>query len=52
MRNADAARTGERAKPLKNNNNGCGTRFADLPPRRPPDVPGAVRLRVVVGGKT
>jgi hypothetical protein len=32
--------------------NGCGARFADLPPRRPPDMPLARRLRVVAGGKT
>jgi len=31
---------------------GCGARFADLPPRRPPDMPVARRLRVVAGGKT
>ena len=31
---------------------GCGARFADLPPRRPPDMPMARRLRVVAGGKT
>jgi hypothetical protein len=30
---------------------GCGVRFLDLPPRRPPDMPTARRLRVVVGGK-
>jgi hypothetical protein len=29
---------------------GCGARFCDLPPRRPPDMPAARRLRVV-GGK-
>jgi hypothetical protein len=31
---------------------GCGARFSDLPPRRPPDMPLARRLRVVAGGKT
>jgi len=31
---------------------GCGARFADLPPGRPPDMPVARRLRVVAGGKT
>ena len=31
---------------------GCGARFADLPPRRPPDMPMGRRLRVVAGGKT
>jgi hypothetical protein len=31
---------------------GCGARFADLPPRRPPDMPLARRLRVVAGGKS
>ena len=31
---------------------GCGARFTDLPPRRPPDMPVARRLRVVAGGKT
>jgi len=31
---------------------GCGARFVDLPPRRPPDMPAARRLRVVAGGKT
>jgi len=30
---------------------GCGAQFADLPPRRPPDMPAARRLRVVAGGK-
>jgi len=30
----------------------CGAQFADLPPRRPPDMPMARRLRVVAGGKT
>lgn len=29
---------------------GCGVRLADLPPRRPPDLPGRP-LRVVQGGK-
>jgi hypothetical protein len=28
----------------------CGVRFADLPPRRPPDMP-AARMRVISGGK-
>lgn len=28
----------------------CGARFADLPPRRPPDMP-AARMRVISGGK-
>jgi hypothetical protein len=31
--------------------NGCGARFADLPPRRPPDTPSARRLRVIAGSK-
>jgi hypothetical protein len=31
--------------------NGCGVQFADLPPRRPPDLPGALRMRVIPGGK-
>ena len=30
---------------------GCGAQFSDLPPRRPPDMPVARRLRVVAGGK-
>jgi hypothetical protein len=30
---------------------GCGARFSDLPPRRPPDLPSAGRLRVAAGGK-
>ena len=30
---------------------GCGAHFLDLPPRRPPDLPTARRLRVVAGGK-
>jgi hypothetical protein len=30
---------------------GCGVRFADLPPRRPPDLPAALRMRVIRGGK-
>jgi hypothetical protein len=30
---------------------GCGARFADLPPRRPPDMPVRKRLRVISGGK-
>jgi hypothetical protein len=30
---------------------GCGARFADLPPRRPPDMPDGKRLRIVAGGK-
>ena len=30
---------------------GCGARFADLPPRRPPDMPVQKRLRVISGGK-
>jgi hypothetical protein len=29
----------------------CGARFADLPPRRPPDMP-AARMRVIRGGKS
>jgi hypothetical protein len=30
----------------------CGARFADLPPRRPPDLPPAMlRFRIVNGGK-
>lgn len=29
---------------------GCGARFSDLPPRRPPDMPRA-RLQVIKGGK-
>jgi hypothetical protein len=29
----------------------CGARFADLPPRRPPDMP-AQRMRVIGGGKS
>jgi len=29
---------------------GCGARFSDLPPRRPPDLP-ARRMRVIRGGK-
>ena len=29
----------------------CSARFADLPPRRPPDAPGR-RLRVVAGGRS
>jgi hypothetical protein len=30
----------------------CGVRFTDLPPRRLPDLPGALmRFRVVKGGK-
>ena len=28
----------------------CGARFADLPPRRPPNMP-AARMRVIGGGK-
>jgi hypothetical protein len=28
----------------------CGVHFADLPPRRPPDLP-AQRMRVIRGGK-
>jgi hypothetical protein len=30
---------------------GCGARFSDLPPRRPPDIPDARRLRVIAGSK-
>ena len=31
----------------------CGVRFEDMPPQRPPDLPGAfMRLRVVKGSKT
>jgi hypothetical protein len=30
---------------------GCGAQFADLPPRRPPDLPAALRMRVIRGGK-
>src|ERR1700731_3322386 len=30
---------------------GCGAYFADLPPRRPPDMPVRKRLRVIGGGK-
>jgi hypothetical protein len=29
---------------------GCGAHFADLPPRRPPDMPVRKRLRVISGG--
>ena len=29
---------------------GCGARFSDLPPRRPPDMP-ARAMRVIAGGK-
>jgi hypothetical protein len=29
----------------------CGVHFADLPPRRPPDIPVRKRLRVISGGK-
>ncbi len=29
----------------------CGVYFADLPPRRPPDIPVRKRLRVISGGK-
>ncbi|HLN08688.1 MAG TPA: hypothetical protein VK281_07000 [Xanthobacteraceae bacterium] len=29
----------------------CGAHFADLPPRRPPDMPVGKRLRVFAGGK-
>ena len=29
---------------------GCGARFSDLPPRRPPDMPGRA-LRLIAGGK-
>jgi hypothetical protein len=28
----------------------CGARFPDLPPKRPPDLPGR-QMRVVAGGK-
>jgi hypothetical protein len=31
--------------------NGCGARFLDLPPRRPPDIPAGKRLRVINGGR-
>jgi len=30
---------------------GCGAYFADLPLRRPPDIPARKRLRVISGGK-
>jgi hypothetical protein len=29
----------------------CGVTFADLPPRRPPDMPPALRMRVIPGGR-
>jgi hypothetical protein len=29
----------------------CGAQFSDLPPRRPPDMPVARRLRVIAGGR-
>src|SRR4051812_8561981 len=29
---------------------GCGARFPDLPPRRPPDLPGR-QMRIIAGGK-
>ena len=31
----------------------CGVRFTDMPPRRPPDLPGALmRFRVMKGGRS
>jgi hypothetical protein len=30
---------------------GCGIRFSDLPPRHPPDMPPALRMRVIAGGR-
>jgi hypothetical protein len=30
---------------------GCGIRFDDLPPRKPPDMPPQLRMRVVQGGR-
>lgn len=30
----------------------CGVYFADLPPRRPPDIPVRRRMRVISGGRS